>query len=224
MQRSHALHDTAAPWLAFGANGRGICRMPRPGRAPERCGVHQMRNIPLSRLLFTLVLAAAWSLGGCSSSAVRLMPTPTLLTGGEPVLLAGEPDDGRDTTIRILYATNRTPAGPPEAPNYTRERAEQLRFGVATLRVGDGTKTWESLREMSTSAVEGERPEITLQSMREMASRARHCGHRQWPRSRAGAQHRGTARRRGAAAGRARGARPAGGPAAARRHLTLSRP
>lgn len=143
--------------------------MPRPGRAPERCGVHQMRNIPLSRLLFTLVLAAAWSLGGCSSSAVRLMPTPTLLTGGEPVLLAGEPDDGRDTTIQILYATNRLPAGPPEAPNYTRERAEQLRFGVATLRVGDGTKTWESLREMSTSAVEGERPEITLQSMREMA-------------------------------------------------------
>lgn len=142
--------------------------MPRPGRTPERCGILK-RNIPLSRLLFTLVLAAAWLLGGCSSSTVRLMPTPTLLTGGEPVLLVGEPDDGRDTTIQILYATNRLPAGPPEAPNYTRERGEPLRFGVATLRVGDGTKTWESLREMSTSAVEGERPEITLQSMREMA-------------------------------------------------------
>ena len=97
------------------------------------------------------------------------MPTPTLFTGGEPVLLVGEPDDSRDTTIQILYATNRLPAGPPEAPNYTRERGEQLRFGVATLRVGDGTKTWESLREMSTSVVEGERPEITLQGMREMA-------------------------------------------------------
>ena len=115
------------------------------------------------------VLAAVWLLGGCSSSTVRLMPTPTLFTSGDPGLFAGEPDADRDTTIEILYATNRLPAGPPEAPNYTRERGEQLRFGVATLRVGDGTKTWESLQEMSTSAVEGERPEITLQHLREMA-------------------------------------------------------
>lgn len=115
------------------------------------------------------VLAAVWLLGGCSSSTVRLMPTPTLFTGGDPVQLMGEPDAGRDATIQILYATNRLPAGPPEAPNYSRERGEQLRFGVATLRVGDGTKTWESLQQMSTSAVEGERPEITLQSTREMA-------------------------------------------------------
>ena len=115
------------------------------------------------------VLAATWLLGGCSPSTVRLMPTPTLFTGGDPGLFMGEADADRDTTLEILYATNRLPAGPPEAPNYTRERGEQLRFGVATLRVGDGTKTWESLREMSTSAVEGERPEITLESMREMA-------------------------------------------------------
>jgi len=117
----------------------------------------------------TLVLAALWFLGGCSPSAVRLMPTPTLFTAGDPALLVTEPDANRDTTIEILYATNRVPAGPADAPNYTRQRADQLRFGVATLQVGDGTKSWESLQAMSTSAVEGERPEITLRGMREMA-------------------------------------------------------
>jgi esterase/lipase superfamily enzyme len=121
----------------------------------------------MTRIAF--VLAAVWLLCGCSSSTVRLMPTPTLFTGGDPGLFVGEPGADRDTTIEILYATNRLPSGPPAAPSYTRERGEQLRFGVATLRVGDGTKTWESLREMSTSAVEGERPEITLQHLREMA-------------------------------------------------------
>jgi esterase/lipase superfamily enzyme len=116
-----------------------------------------------------VVLAAVWLLGGCSSSTVRLMPTPTLFTGADPGLFEAGTDADREPTFEIFYATNRIPAGPPEAPNYTRERGEQLRFGVATLRVGDGTKTWESLQQMSTSADEGERPEITLQGTREMA-------------------------------------------------------
>ena len=117
----------------------------------------------------SLGLAAMWLLSGCSPSAVRLMPTPTLFTAGDPALLVAEADADRDTTIEILYATNRVPAGPADAPDYTRQRADQLRFGVATLQVGDGTKTWGSLQQMSTSVVEGERPEITLRGMREMA-------------------------------------------------------
>lgn len=128
-----------------------------------------MRNLPLSRFFFTLVLAVSWLLGACSPSAVRLMPTPTVLTSGGPALFVAGPDAGRDATIEILYATNRLPSGPPDAPAYTRRRGDQLRFGVATLRVGDGTKTWEALHELSTREVEGERPKVTLQSMREMA-------------------------------------------------------
>jgi esterase/lipase superfamily enzyme len=124
--------------------------------------------VALTRI--AVVLAAVWLFGGCSASTVRLMPTPTVFTVGDPVLIAGDPGADRDTTIEILYVTNRLPAGPPEAPNYTRERGDQLRFGTATLRVGDGTKTRESLQRMSASAEEGERPEITLQSTREMAA------------------------------------------------------
>jgi esterase/lipase superfamily enzyme len=116
-----------------------------------------------------LLLAAMWLLGGCSPSAVRLMPTPTMFTSGAPGLFGAGADADRDTTIQILYATNRLPEGPPDAPNYSRNRGDQLRFGVATLQVGDGTKTWESLQAMSTSVVEGERPKITLKATREMA-------------------------------------------------------
>lgn len=116
-----------------------------------------------------LLLAAMWLLGGCSPSAVRLMPTPAMFTSGDPELVGAGADVGRDTTIEILYATNRLPEGPPDGRRYTRQRSDQLRLGVATLQVGDGTKTWESLQAMSTSVVEGERPEITLKATREMA-------------------------------------------------------
>jgi esterase/lipase superfamily enzyme len=44
-----------------------------------------------------------------------------------------------------------------------------LSLGVATLQVGDGTKTLASLHAMSTSAAQEERPEITLLGVREMA-------------------------------------------------------
>ena len=115
-----------------------------------------------------LLLAAAWLLGGCSSSAVRLMPTPALFTSGDPGLIEAGADAERDTTIKVLYATNRLPEGPPDSRRYTRTRSDQLRLGVATLRVGDGTKTWEALSALSTSVVEGERPEITLQATRDL--------------------------------------------------------
>jgi esterase/lipase superfamily enzyme len=115
------------------------------------------------------VLVAVWVLAGCSASPVRLMPTPTLFTVGDPGLLEPVPAADRDTTIQILYATNRVPAGPPQAPDYTHQRGDALRFGVATLQVGDGTQNWALLRDMSTREVERERPEITLREVRQMA-------------------------------------------------------
>ena len=120
------------------------------------------------RVRYLTLLAAIWLLGGCSST-VRLMPTPTLFTSGEPGRFDAGADADRDTTIEVLYATNRLPVGVGDARHYTRVRSDQMRLGVATLKVGDGTKTWESLQAMSTSVVEGERPPITLQSVREMA-------------------------------------------------------
>ncbi|NJD32867.1 MAG: alpha/beta hydrolase [Gammaproteobacteria bacterium] len=114
------------------------------------------------------VLAAMWLLGGCSST-VRLMPTPTLFTNGDPALFQAGAESPADTTIEVLYATNRMPTGPQNARHYTRIRSNQLRVGVATLQVGDGTLSWEALQAMSTSVAEGRRPTITLKATREMA-------------------------------------------------------
>jgi esterase/lipase superfamily enzyme len=117
----------------------------------------------------TLLLVVVGLLSACSRPAVRLMPTPTLLTQAEPILFDSGSISARSATIEVLYATNRRPVGPPDNPNYSRTRSDELRLGVATLQVGDGTKTWESLQALSTSAVEGERPEISLIAVREMA-------------------------------------------------------
>ena len=117
---------------------------------------------------YLALLAAIGLLGGCSST-VRLMPTPTLFTSGDPELFDAGGGAGRDTTIEVMYATNRLPVGTGAARHYTRMRSDQLRLGVATLKVGDGTTSWESLQAMSTSDVEGERPVISLQAVREMA-------------------------------------------------------
>ncbi len=115
-----------------------------------------------------LLLAAIWLLGGCSST-VRLMPTPAMFTSGDPGVFEAGVDTGQSTTIEVLYATNRLPVGLPNARHYANVRSNQLRLGVATLQVGDGTTTWDELYAMSTSVVEGERPTITLQNTREMA-------------------------------------------------------
>jgi esterase/lipase superfamily enzyme len=116
-----------------------------------------------------LLLAALGLLAGCAPTTVRLMPTPTLFTDGDPGHFGDGGEEGRDTTIEVLYATNRLPVGPSQAPHYSRIRTNQLRLGVATLKVGDGTKTWEALKELSTSAVEGDRPIISLAGTHEMA-------------------------------------------------------
>ncbi len=115
-----------------------------------------------------ILLAALWLLGACSSP-VRLMPTPVLFTSGEPGPFTAVPAGAQSPEIEVLYATNRFPVGPPGSRHYTRVRSNQLRLGVATLQVGDESKTWESLQAMSTSAEEGERPVLSLKTTREMA-------------------------------------------------------
>ena len=115
-----------------------------------------------------ILLAAAWLLGACSSP-VRLMPTPALFASGYPGPLAAGQPATESAEIEILYATNRLPVGPVGARHYTRARSNQLRLGVATLRIGDGSKSWDELYARSIGAGEGERPKVLLTSTREMA-------------------------------------------------------
>ncbi len=116
-----------------------------------------------------LLLTGALLLGGCSLH-VRMMPTPTVLAEldrtTEPALAAPRGGEG---TLEVLYATNRRPAGPRDARYYSRIRTDELRLGVATLQVGDGTKPWAELQANSHHVDERERPKISLVGTRELA-------------------------------------------------------
>ncbi len=115
-----------------------------------------------------LLLVALGMLAGCAST-VRLMPTPTLLTVGEPGIVDVDLAAYQDMTIDVLFATNRIPAGPADARHYTRLRSDDLRLGVATLQVGGGPRSRAASRAAPAAAAPGERPEIRLRAIREMA-------------------------------------------------------
>jgi esterase/lipase superfamily enzyme len=115
-----------------------------------------------------ILFVTTWLLGACSS-AVHLMPTPTLFTTGDSGAFAAAPLDAQSTEIEVFYATNRFPVGPADSRHYTRVRSDQLRLGVATLTIGDERTTLASLQAMSTSAASGRRPVLSLESTREMA-------------------------------------------------------
>ena len=115
-----------------------------------------------------ILFLTTWLLGACSS-AVHLMPTPTLFTNGDSGPFSAVPLVAQSTEIEVFYATNRLPVGPADSRHYTRVRSDQLRLGVATLRIGDERTTLASLQAMSTSAASGERPVLSLESTREMA-------------------------------------------------------
>lgn len=124
-------------------------------------------HAPMTRI--AILFLTTWLLGACSS-AVHLMPTPTLFTIGDSGAFAAAPLDAQSTEIEVFYATNRLAVGPTDSRHYTRMRSDQLRLGVARLRIGDERTTLASLQAMSTSAASGERPVLSLESTREMAA------------------------------------------------------
>jgi esterase/lipase superfamily enzyme len=128
------------------------------------------RRLTASRPVRLLVVVGALLLGGCSLN-VRMMPTPTVLAELDRAADAGgrvAPEAGQGT-LEVLYATNRRPTGPSDARYYSRVRTDELRLGVATLQVGDGTKPWDELQAASAHVDERERPKISLVATRELA-------------------------------------------------------
>jgi len=115
-----------------------------------------------------LLLAAALVLAACSSP-VRLMPTPTMFTGGDATSFDLVPERERSPDIEIYYATNRLPLGTPEDRHYSRQIGSKLHLGIARLRIGDASQTWDTLRDYSTASAIEDRPLIELKSLREMA-------------------------------------------------------
>ena len=117
----------------------------------------------LSLLLLGVVLSAC-------ESPVRLMPTPVSFrdTDIDPFAAAGNKLLGTD--VPVLYATNRGAIVEKPEPLHTALPSERLRLGVAHVRIGDETLTWEALHRLSTSDDPDQRPIVQLELLEPLAS------------------------------------------------------
>lgn len=133
-----------------------------------------MRNLELGTVgiarafsVFSTLLAAAL-LAGCYAP-VRLMPTPVSFSNGDidPFEKIGE--KLKTTDVPVFYATNRLALIEHPEPVHTIVPTDDLRMGVAHVRVGDETLDWETLHRLSTSADPDERPIVQMERLEQKA-------------------------------------------------------
>jgi esterase/lipase superfamily enzyme len=75
----------------------------------------------------------------------------------------------RPNRMTLLYATSRRPAGVPAARKYTEAVSDELRLGVATLRIAYPDTTARDLRALPPVDGPRDRPELQLENLDERA-------------------------------------------------------
>lgn len=116
------------------------------------------------RLLAAVVLLAG--LSACQPK-IELMPSPVAFTHGDGPLFNDDLEARNAPEIPIFYATNRQVITEAIQPVYTIFPSDEMRLGVAHLRVGDGSMDWEELNRLSNSTDTRRRPKISLDRMEE---------------------------------------------------------
>jgi esterase/lipase superfamily enzyme len=114
-----------------------------------------------------LIMVIGWA--ALQQSTVYLMPTPAVITAGELNPFDMGPDTENDNRIRILYATNRIPAGIKENRTYTIFPGNQLGLGTIDMQIGGEGTTWQQILYWSTSTNLENRPAMYLTRLKEMA-------------------------------------------------------
>ena len=100
---------------------------------------------------------------------VYLMPTPVAISEGrlDPFLV--NPKLEQSNRITVLYATNRLPLGLRYARSYSTFFDQDLRLGIAQLRIGESEKDWDTLYQLSTTSADSKRPALFLENVHEQA-------------------------------------------------------
>ncbi len=129
----------------------------------ERLGNRKFCMVNLFFLLSALLLIA-----GCSAPRTYdLMPTPVMYVDSSIDPFAHLPDQLKDPRTTIFYATNRAPASPDSEQAYTNGITPTLRFGRATVRMGEPDTDWQTLH-ISSLSPEGRPPiSISLEQLKE---------------------------------------------------------
>ena len=122
-----------------------------------------------SLLLPVVGLFAALLLAGCGQSDVRLMPTPVSFANGDIDPFEKIGPKLKTTDVPVFYATNRLALIEHPEPLLTIVPSDDLRMGVAHVRIGDGDLDWETLHRLSTSDDPGQRPIVHLEQLEQMA-------------------------------------------------------
>ena len=122
--------------------------------------------------MYLLVMLAIVLSAGCQSSVytVHLMPTPTGIATGAYIPFSNTPEDEKNNNILVGYATNRLPLGAREARFYTRNFDQDLRMGVATMQIGDGSMTWDEILELSQKSTRKDQVLLSMSNTREIAT------------------------------------------------------
>jgi esterase/lipase superfamily enzyme len=111
-----------------------------------------------------LVLSLLLTAHGCHN---YLVPTPTLLQQQDPrQVYASCPPSYQTPEASVLYATDRVSTGSYQNPGYGHERARNLVYGVASVKL-DPSPTWMELIEASTSAKRNREFALALAEVRE---------------------------------------------------------
>ena len=121
-----------------------------------------------SKLPVTLVLILAMAIVSGCSKTVYMMPAPAAISTGELDPFADTPEEEQSSNIMVGYATNRMPVGAKKSRFYTRDFDQDVRLGTATVRIGDGEKTWDEIREMSSKGVSKEEVILSMEQVEEV--------------------------------------------------------
>lgn len=95
-----------------------------------------------------IIIFALFILSGCQPT-VYMMPTPAVMQSGKHDPFADTPKSEQSSSIVVGYATNRIPAGAKKSRFYSRDFDRDIRMGLAEVQIGDGSQSWEEIRQLS---------------------------------------------------------------------------
>jgi hypothetical protein len=113
-----------------------------------------------------LVLFTALALSGCGQPVYYLMPDP--VGDDRASYEAVTPDEDKNATILIGFATNRLIAPADSGKYYAKEYDADLRFGNAFVQIGSGDETWDEILDITLDADRGEEVPLTLTGVHRM--------------------------------------------------------
>jgi esterase/lipase superfamily enzyme len=98
-----------------------------------------------------------------------MMPTPVAMKSGKHDPFAITPESERSSPIAVGYATNRLPVGAKQSRFYMRDFDQDIRMGVAEVRIGAGDQSWEEIRKLSIEGAEKHESMLSVKQVSEQA-------------------------------------------------------